>query len=47
MIVKLVKILSDEDQYEIESLSIGKEYEVIGIYDVKEVMVVLGQTESQ
>lgn len=31
MIVKLVKIASVEDQYEIESLSIGKEYEVIGI----------------
>jgi hypothetical protein len=31
MIVKLLKNISDEDYYEIESLSIGKEYEVIGI----------------
>jgi len=31
MIVKLIKIASEDDQYEIESLSIGSEYEVIGI----------------
>jgi hypothetical protein len=31
MIVKLVKLTSDEDQYEIESLSISKEYEVMAI----------------
>jgi hypothetical protein len=31
MIVKLVKTTSDEHQYGIDSLSIGKNYEVIGI----------------
>jgi hypothetical protein len=31
MIVKLIKVASEDDQYEIESLSIGSEYEVIGI----------------
>jgi hypothetical protein len=31
MIVKLIRKFSVEDQYEIENLSIGKKYEVIGL----------------